>query len=81
MVDDVTALWKAAAAAAFNGAPCVAGAGIAKRDAEAMTAREVSPVEAAVDHKRRVEMFKRMDSAVQMDAEKFKAKFGTKVIQ
>jgi hypothetical protein len=81
MVNDVTALWKAAAAAAFNGAPCVAGAGIAKRDLEAMSAREVSPVEAAIDHKRRAEIFKRMDSAFQMDAEKFKAKFGNKVIQ
>ena len=83
MVNDVTTLWKAAAAAAFNGAPCAAGAGITKRDGEAelIEARGVEPAEAALDHARRAEMFKRMDSAVKMDPEKFKAKFGKKVIQ
>jgi hypothetical protein len=81
MVNDVTALWKAAAAAAFNGSPCVAGAGMAKRDAEVIAARSVLPQEAARDHHRRAEMFKRMDAVMQMDVEKFKAKFGRKVIQ
>lgn len=83
MVNDVTALWKAAAAAAFNGASCVAGAGIKKRDGdvEVVERRDVSPSEAAVDHMRRAEMFKRMDGARKMDAARFRAKFGTKVIQ
>ena len=81
MVNDVTALWKAAATAAFNGGSCVAGAGIAKRDAAEVAAREVSVAEAAHDYSRRAEMFKRMDSALQTDPEKFKAKFGKKVIQ
>lgn len=83
MINDVTALWKGAAAAAFNGAPCVAGAGIKKRDGdvELVEARGIPPAEAARDHSRRTEMFKRMDSALQMDPEKFKAKFGKKVIQ
>ena len=82
MVKDVTALWKAAAAAAFNGASCVAGVGIGKREAGLAEARKVlSPAEAARDHQRRAEAFKRMDSAMQTDAEKLKAKFGKKVIQ
>ena len=83
MINDVTALWKGAAAAAFNGAPCVAGAGITKRDGEIelVEARGVPPTEAARDHVRRTEMFKRMDAAVKIDAERFKDKFGKKVIQ
>jgi hypothetical protein len=83
MINDVTALWKGAAAAAFNGAPCVAGAGITKRDGEIelVEARGVRPAEAARDHVRRTEMFKRMDAAVKIDAERFKEKFGKKVIQ
>ena len=83
MVNDVTALWKAAAASAFNGAPCVAGAGIAKRDGETVLneKRGVSAADAARDHMRRTEMFRRMDNAAQMDEERFKAKFGKKVIQ
>lgn len=81
MVKDVTALWKAAASAAFNGAPCVAGAGIAKRESEVMAARELSPADAAHEYVRRVAMFKRMDNTLQTDPEKFKAKFGKKVIQ
>lgn len=83
MVNDVTALWKGAAAAAFNGAPCAAGAGIKKRDGEVelVEARGVPQAEAARDHFKRTEMFKRMDSAVKSDPEKFKAKFGKKVIQ
>ena len=74
---------KGAAAAAFNGAPCVAGAGITKRDGEIelVEARGVPPTEAARDHVRRTEMFKRMDAAVKIDAERFKDKFGKKVIQ
>jgi hypothetical protein len=83
MVNDVTALWKAAAASAFNGVPCVAGAGITKRDGETALneKRGISPAGAALDHMRRTEMFKRMDSALQSDAERFKAKFGKKVTQ
>jgi len=83
MINDVTALWKGAAAAAFNGAPCVAGAGIKRRDAsvERVEERGVTPEEAARDHARRTEMFKRMEDALARDPEKFKAKFGKKVIQ
>ena len=81
MVNDVTALWKAAAAAAFNSAPCVAGAGLGKRDLEVIEKREVSALEAASDHERRAQLFKKMDRAMQSDSDKFRAKFGTKVIQ
>jgi hypothetical protein len=81
MVNDVTALWKAAAAAAFNGAPCVAGAGLAKRETKVLPTRMVAPAEAERDHLRRAEMLKRMEDALRSDAETFKAKFGKKVVQ
>ncbi|KAI9050240.1 hypothetical protein LZ554_006377 [Drepanopeziza brunnea f. sp. 'monogermtubi'] len=48
MITDVTAIWKAAAGAAFNGGKCVAG-GIAKRDIVGPTRKEA--MEPAVDEK------------------------------
>jgi len=41
MVNDVTAVWKAAAAAAWNGAPCVAGS-LPKREVSTAVKRETA---------------------------------------
>ena len=78
MVQDITAVWKAAAASAWNGAPCVAGA-LSKRGVEHVTKRMVSPEEGKADFWRRRAVFERM---VEEDKDAFwVARHGRKVIE
>lgn len=83
MVQDVTDVWKGAAAAAFNGASCVAGKGIGKRSEEekkresgAVLRRSVQETER--DALVRRELFRRMEVETSPIT---RAKFGKKVIQ
>jgi hypothetical protein len=81
MVNDVTALWKGAATAAWGGGSCVAGAGLQKREDEG---RKEVKYKRSVDVKRekemRTEVFRRMEAEQKVDP-MFKARYGKKVVQ
>jgi hypothetical protein len=84
MVNDVRALWKGAADAAWNGAKCVAGKGLAKRDGEINTVRRdnikmKSTFEAKREMAGRREIFERMEKAKGVDPQ-FRMKYGGKAI-
>lgn len=81
MVNDVRALWKAAANAAWNGGKCVAGAGLAKRDEPKRAAARKMRRDVDIKHDlvRRTEAFKRMELEKAVDP-LFRAKYGRKAI-
>lgn len=81
-INDVRALWKNAAAAAWNGAECVAGKGLGKEPLSRETKREVqkrSPVDIRREKAGRTEAFKRMEKEREVNPF-FTAKYGRKVI-
>ena len=84
MVKDVRALWKGAADAAWNGAKCVAGNGLGKRDGAAKAARRDNiKVKSSLEVRRemagRTEVFKRLEKAKGVDP-RFRLKYGGKAI-
>lgn len=78
MINDVTALWKGAATAAWGGGKCVAGAGLEKREGEKEDRLRRTPLEIKEDAVKRSQVFKRME--LEKMTELSRAKFGRKVI-
>ena len=78
MVNDVAALWKGAANAAFNGGKCVSGKGLGKRESKEEVKKR-SERDIRRDWVGRREAFKRMEAAEKTSL--WRAKFGKKVIQ
>jgi hypothetical protein len=81
MVKDVRALWKGAAAAAWNGAKCVAGKGLAKKShiPRRDNIKVKSPFEVKREMAARREVFKRMEKAKGVDP-RFRLRYGGKAI-
>jgi hypothetical protein len=81
MVNDVQALWKGAADAAWNGAPCVAGKGLGKRTEvpEGRNVKTKSPREIKHEMAARSEIFMRMEEKKGTDP-LFRARYGRKAL-
>jgi hypothetical protein len=79
MITDVTELWKGAAAAAWGGGNCVAGAGLEKREDKKENVARRTPPEIKRDAVNRAQIFKRME--IKKLTELSRSKFGRKVIQ
>jgi len=81
MITDVTALWKGAATAAFNGGKCVAGAGLGKRAEVKASVAKRNFDDVKLDAMMREHMFKRMEFELEGKNPLTKIKYGKKVIE
>jgi len=77
-VNNVTAVWKSAANAAWKGGKCVSGSGLSRRDIRSDSTSRMTPEEVKRDAEMRKHMVKRMTA--ERGTPLFEAKYGKKVI-